>query len=124
EPLDERQQSVLKAGQHAACLEELASLIDTLENRLGKGRVYRLAPQESYIPERAVKRQAVIPARPKALSGIVKNAQRGPGKAPGYRRSGSGEGWQQLGERPIRLFARPQPIDVTAALTDAPPVLF
>ncbi|MGO8955491.1 MAG: Y-family DNA polymerase, partial [Rhodomicrobium sp.] len=52
EPLDGRQASVLTAGQHAACVEELAALIDSLENRLGKGRVYRLAPQESYIPER------------------------------------------------------------------------
>lgn len=28
-----------------------------------------------------------------------------------------------MGERPIRLFARPQPIDVTAALPDAPPMM-
>ena len=32
--------------------------------------------------------------------------------------------WSSIGERPIRLFAQPQPIDVTAALPDAPPVLF
>jgi len=32
--------------------------------------------------------------------------------------------WKSIGERPIRLFERPQPIDVTAALPDAPPVLF
>ena len=32
--------------------------------------------------------------------------------------------WPSAGERPIRLFARPLPIDVTAALPDAPPVLF
>ncbi len=32
--------------------------------------------------------------------------------------------WKSNGERPIRLFARPQPIDVTAALPDAPPMLF
>ena len=61
EPLDEQQASVLKAGQYTACVEELAALIDSLENRLGKGRVYRLAPQESYIPERAVKRQSRHP---------------------------------------------------------------
>ena len=62
EPLDERQASVLTAGQHAACVEELAALIDSLENRLGPGRVYRLAPQESYIPERAVKRIGSLPS--------------------------------------------------------------
>jgi protein ImuB len=32
--------------------------------------------------------------------------------------------WRRMGERPIRLFERPQPIDVTAALPDAPPMLF
>jgi len=37
---------------------------------------------------------------------------------------GEGAVWQYTGERPIRLFARPQPIEVTAALPDAPPVLF
>ena len=36
-------------------------LIDALENRLGDGRVYRLAARESYIPERAVKHAPVIP---------------------------------------------------------------
>ncbi len=166
EPLDERQSSILKSGgQSAQCVEELAALIDALENRLGKGRVYRLAPQESYIPERAVKRQTVIPETPKGISGIVKDAQRRARKDPGYRQAGSGmtskgahrpgnstgqplrhpgsatgvirdlkrrklgdtastEVWPSMGERPIRLFARPQPIDVTAALPDQPPVLF
>ena len=186
EPLDEQQASILKAGPHAACLEELAALIDSLENRLGKGRVYRLAQQESYIPERAVKRQSVIPepasaavlprkretmpatkktpplpgvgvdpgvvvkrigslpspcpsppgrgnalstaaaaplSRPHPLADadILKRQARQGGPA---RERGAGAVWKSIGERPIRLFARPQPIDVTAALPDAPPVLF
>ena len=29
-----------------------------------------------------------------------------------------------MAERPIRLFLRPHPIDVTAAIPDAPPMLF
>ncbi|MBI4724653.1 MAG: DNA polymerase Y family protein, partial [Rhodomicrobium sp.] len=127
EPLDELQSSILGGDKNAANVEDLAALIDALENRLGKGRVYRLAPQESYIPESAVKRQAVIPETPKALSGILKNTKHRVRKDPGYRQAGSGttlQAWQSIGERPIRLFARPQPIDVTAALPDAPPVLF
>jgi protein ImuB len=125
-PLDARQSSILRNRQSAACAEELAALIDVLENRLGKGRVYRLALQESYIPERAVKRQAAIPETLKTSSGTLKNAKRSPRKDAGYRQASSGitEAWQRLGARPIRLFARPQPIDVTAALPDAPPVLF
>jgi protein ImuB len=143
-PLDARQSSILRNRQSAARAEELAALIDVLENRLGKGRVYRLALQESYIPERAVKRQAAIPETPKASSGA---APRHPGKrlclsgvlsnkipdnasgisgmtVNGSSSPGMTEAWQRLGARPIRLFARPQPIEVTAALPDAPPVLF
>jgi protein ImuB len=125
-PLDARQSSLLRNRQNAACAEELAALIDVLENRLGKDRVYRLALQESYIPERAVKRQAAIPEAPKASSGILKNTKCSFSKEPGQQQASSGtaEAWQRLGARPIRLFARPQPIDVTAALPDAPPVLF
>ncbi len=29
-----------------------------------------------------------------------------------------------MAERPIRLFLKPQPIEVTAAIPDAPPVMF
>ncbi len=112
EPLAERQSSILRNGQSAACVEELAALIDALENRLGKGRVHRLTCQESYIPERAVKRMPPLPSsRPSPIK-----------KKDDYARAGEAV-WQHLGERPIRLFARPQPIDVTAALPDAPPVL-
>ena len=170
EPLDEQQASVLKAGQYTACVEELAALIDSLENRLGKGRVYRLALRESYIPERAVKRQSVIPepaaaapaprrretarAAKKTLALPVVGASpavavkqiaslpspcpspqgRGGSLCPLRERPlshgerdrvrGASPVWPSAGERPIRLFARPQPIDVTAALPDAPPVLF
>jgi protein ImuB len=163
EPLDERQASVLTAGQHAACVEELAALIDSLENRLGPGRVYRLAPQESYIPERAVKRQTVIPESVRGAAAKQIGSLPSPCPSPAQARLGKlaslqcphpqadadGRGdalttdtpyplshgeragvrgaspvWKSIGERPIRLFARPQPIDVTAALPDAPPVLF
>jgi protein ImuB len=126
EPLDEQQSSILRKGQGAACGEGIAALIDALENRLGKRRIYRLAPQESYIPERAVKRQAVIPETQRTLCESLKNAKRSLRKDRGYRQAVSGktEAWQRLGARPIRLFARPQPIDVTAALPDAPPVFF
>ena len=212
EPLDERQESVLRPGQHAACVEELAALIDSLENRLGKGRVYRLAPQESYIPERAVKTASrypgacgggssggggpaqegnhapqktpalpVVGASPAAAAkhiGSLPSPCPSPSKPglPGLQTKvissasgcdgrgnalstgttyplshphpladadtlkkqarqdelareragvrGASAVWPSAGERPIRLFARPQPIDVTAALPDAPPVLF
>jgi protein ImuB len=102
EPLEVRQTNLLQSVQHTASAEDLAALIDTLENRLGKGRVHKIAPRESYIPERAVIKQSVIP----------KTQTRPPAS------------FKDLGARPIRLFARPQPIDVTAAVPDAPPIFF
>jgi protein ImuB len=157
EPLETQQANILRKVNSGGCAEELAVLIDALENRLGEGRVYRLAPRESHIPERAVKRTPVIPETHRstpsaefcavpdnaagvsgttmglpssrkgaALSGIAKNSTRALRKDPGYRQAGSGmtAEWPGMAERPIRLFLRPQPIDVTAAIPDAPPVMF
>ena len=78
---------------------ELDSLIDTLGNRLGFANLRQLAPRESHIPERAV--QAATPlAATKSRT------------------------WPALPPRPLRLFARPEPIDATALLPDHPPVMF
>ena len=130
EPLEAQQANILRKVKSAACAEELAVLIDALENRLGEGRVYRLAARESYIPERAVKRASVIPETTKALSGIAKGHQRRVAKnaGPCLLRPENGNGGPgmtvPMAERPIRLFLRPHPIDVTAAIPDAPPMLF
>ncbi len=56
EPLESQQANILRQVNSGPCGEELAVLIDALENRLGEGRVYRLSPRESYIPERAFKK--------------------------------------------------------------------
>ncbi len=135
EPLEAQQANILRKANGGSCAEDLAVLIDALENRLGEGRVYRLASRESYIPERAVKRapvfpetpkRAAIPETPKSLSGIAKSSKRHARKEPGCRQAGSGTGLHiaHRTERPIRLFLRPQPIEVTAAIPDAPPVMF
>lgn len=79
----------------------LAQLVDRLANRLGPGRVHRMAAVQSHVPERAV--------RP------VTAAQPGtpwPHAAP----LGSG--------RPLLLFARPEPVQVMAQVPDAPPASF
>lgn len=82
---------------------DLAALIDRLENRLGPGRLYRLAPVESDVPERAQRRAAPLgafPAMPKPV----------------------GRGGMQL--RPPRLLAPPEPIETLAVLPDHPPARF
>ena len=76
----------------------LAVLVDRLENRLGPGRVYRAAPIESDVPERSVRRvPALSPSR--------------------------GRTWPCLA-RPVRLLDPPQPIETLSMLPDQPPVAF
>ena len=116
EPLEAQQANILRKVKSVACAEELAVLIDALENRLGEGRVYRLAAQQSYIPERAVKRTA--PFEPSSKPGSNKGSKN---RALDGRLK---DGHDNMAERPIRLFLRPHPIDVTAAIPDAPPMLF
>ena len=77
----------------------LAETVDDLANRLGPARLWRVAPRESHVPERAVRHApTLVPASPWPL-----------GPTP---------------ERPLRLFRRPEPIEVTAPLPDDPPLLF
>jgi len=84
-----------RAGEVA----DIAALIDRLSNRLGAGRVYRVAPVESDVPERAV---AAVP--PLAPSG--------------------GRGWTTPWPRPARLLPRPEPVEALGLLPDHPPRWF
>jgi protein ImuB len=92
--------------QSLACLgeggdpdDDIAALVDRIENRLGRGRVYRVAPMESDVPERAAR---CIPALdpPRRV------------------------GWPPHLPRPVRLFDPPQAIDAMALLPDQPPAAF
>jgi len=74
---------------------DIAPLIDIIGNR--GLRVYRLAPVASDVPERSVAR---LPAMSAAL----------------------GASWTLHWQRPVRLLARPEAIDVIALLPDHPPV--
>jgi protein ImuB len=78
---------------------DLAALIDTLINRLGAGAVFRAAPVESDIPERAVRA-----APPLAALG--------------------GRNWPAHLPRPPRLLAPPRRVEAMALLPDHPPVQF
>ncbi|MBV8458541.1 MAG: DNA polymerase Y family protein [Acetobacteraceae bacterium] len=79
-------------------LAGIDGLVDVLSNRLGPGRVYRVEPVESDVPERSVRRT--------------------PALAPA-----SNKEWP-LWPRPVRLFTPPQPVDALALLPDHPPVAF
>ena len=91
-------------GQTATLLDDevapdLSVLLDRLVNRLGAERMYRVAPVESDVPERSVRR---IPAL-----------------APPTRRT-----WPVELPRPARLLSPPQPVRALAPLPDHPPVAF
>ena len=80
------------------------ALVDRLVNRLGADRVWRPVPVESWAPERAVKP--------------------GPPLAPLPAADWPDGAWPDDRPRPIRLFARPEPIEATAPAPDDPPILF
>jgi protein ImuB len=82
-----------------AATPDVSGLIDTLSNRIGDTQLYRVAPVESDIPERAIKRV--------------------PPLAPAVRTS-----WPAHWPRPPRLLSPPEVIETVALLPDNPPVTF
>jgi protein ImuB len=80
---------------------KLTAVVDTLANRLGPGRLWRAAPRQSHVPERAV--AMMPPLHKKDITSWVRDPA-----AP----------------RPLRLLPRPEPIEATALLPDEPPILF
>jgi protein ImuB len=96
-------QTGLAAPDHA---EEMVHLVDRLGARFGLRRVSRLLPQDTHIPELAV---AAVPAHAVREIEPEKHAIE----------------QDSLGVvRPIRLFERPQPIEVVDEVPDGPPVRF
>jgi len=99
EPMAERQIGLAAIGEIAR-EDGIAPLVDRLANRLGEGRVWRAEAYPSHIPERAVVRQAPLAAF-------------------------GGQGWDANRPRPVRLFARPEPIHIPLAqVPDDPPKIF
>ena len=117
------QQTGLAQPDHAA---DLAHLIDRLGARFGLRRVMRLVPQDTHIPEFAVMAVAASMA-PSAHS----RASGNPGPRTGSPLSrGRADGIALQYDdapaptRPIRLFARPEPIEAVAEVPDGPPAQF
>jgi protein ImuB len=96
EPLSPQQATSSLIEERGA---DVSDLIDMLANRVGAEHIYRLASEESDIPERSVKRIA-----PTATD--------------------SGEAWPEHWPRPVRLFPTPEPIETIALLPDHPPTTF
>ena len=137
EGLTERQDR-LGFGQEIVPPEELARLIDRLQQRLGRGAVRQLHPRQSHTPERAVR---TLPASPSPH-----RSSRHAESVPSARREGRSEGRRQTpapvqavaphthllpteewGEgatsaaRPLLLLERPEAAEVLAVVPDGPP---
>jgi protein ImuB len=98
EALTERQtigSHVAKPGEDA----DVASLVDTLQVRLGPKKVFRFAPVESEFPERSVKKVRAVSAK-------------------------TGATWPEDLPRPARLLDPPEAVMAVAEIPDAPPRLF
>jgi protein ImuB len=100
-----QQQRDLDANVHDN--DELAALIDRIAARIGGSRVMVQLPQDTHIPERAV---LAVPAQHHlVLSAHAEWPARAEGEPP---------------LRPLRLFERPEQIQVIAQVPDGPPARF
>jgi protein ImuB len=80
-------------------IRDVAVLVDALVNRLGPGKLYRIEPVESDVPERSFRR--IPPLAPP-----------------------TGKTWPADLPRPARLFERPEPVETVALMPDEPPTVF
>jgi len=78
---------------------DIGDLVDLLANRLGPQNLYRLAPAQSDVPERSIRK--LSPTAPPVS-----------------------ETWTRRWPRPSRLLAQPEAIEAVALLPDQPPVAF
>jgi protein ImuB len=86
--------------------KEIDFLIDRLSARFGATRVLRFQPEDTHIPEAA---SVALPAQSATPSKLPWTPLRTPAEAP---------------RRPLRLFEKPEPIQVTAEVPDGPPLRF
>jgi protein ImuB len=85
--------------------EELAHLIDRLGARFGLRRVSRLIPQDTHIPEYAMAAMPAHAVRHAVLAPMIEQDA-------------------LSAVRPLRLLARPEPVEAIAQVPDGPPVQF
>lgn len=107
EPLIEKQ-TELGTEDRAGAAANLTALIDRLEQRLGTGAVHHLAPVQSHIPERSVRRRAAgSRGEMHDRARLCWERQNLPGSL-----------------RPLFLFSRPEPAEVLALIPEGPPRQF
>lgn len=86
--------------------KEIAFLVDRLAARFGSHRVLVFRPNDTHIPEAAA---VALPAQSAEKSKLAWKTFRAEGEAP---------------RRPLRLFAKPEPVNAIAEVPQAPPARF
>lgn len=104
DPLKHRQEAM--TGERAR-ENDINALMDRLSNRLGPERVTRLVPQESHVPERAVRPAAVL-----------RNGK--PALTEEWRRQAL-QHCDGVITRPLSMLPSPEPIEVMAEIPEGPP---
>lgn len=79
--------------------EGVAELLDRITAKVGAGAIHRYLPDEHYWPERSIKDTASL-------------------------EESSSSSWRSDKPRPIRILAKPEPVEVTAPIPDYPPLMF
>jgi protein ImuB len=102
----------------AAAGAGLDRLFDLLGARLGLARVTRLAPVDSHIPERACRALPLVEAAGEDGSCRRQNSP------PPRRERVDSHLPEPPPDRPLRLFARPEPVEVIAEVPEGPPLRF
>ncbi|KPB00223.1 hypothetical protein SU32_15000 [Ahrensia marina] len=102
-PVSEVQPDMEAPDNAALATSSLAGFADVVTNQSAQDSVVRLVPNESYVPERA-QRQAPV--------NIIADWDAWKSVQPNWAL------------RPLRLFIRPEPAQVTAELPDSPPMQF
>jgi protein ImuB len=113
ERLDETQTDLSGEGGKAV---DLACLFDRLSARLGAQRITRFAAVDTHVPERAVRTEPLT-----AGEGMTNLAA---GKGRGFETSSRGFLPETPPDRPLKLFARPEPVEVIAEVPEGPPLKF
>jgi protein ImuB len=107
EPLDAMQIDLAGAAESDG---SLSRLIDRLGARLGPSRITRFVARDTHIPERAASASPLAAAAAPAPTWAMRHQVEGPCEAPS--------------DRPLRLFARPEPAEVIAEVPEGPPLRF
>ena len=125
-------QAELERAHEAERARALAELLDRLSARLGARAVTRRELVEAHLPEQA---EAAAPAtlgeaRKRGEGALLPRSPSRDGRlstpyaGEGGRRSRPDEGLEGAPARPLRLFARPEPIEALAEVPDGPPLRF